>query len=50
MFLQKKKCISSGVVAISTCCGIRDGENHLTDQIKTLYWEVLQEVPLPEKK
>ena len=26
------------------------GKNHLIDQIKTLYGEVLQEVPLPEKK
>ena len=36
-YKKKKKCISSGVVAISICCGIWEGENHLTDQIKTLY-------------
>ena len=33
----QKKSISSGVVAISTSCGIWEGENHLIDQIKTLY-------------
>ena len=33
----KKKCISSGVIAISICCGIWEGGNHLIDRIKTLY-------------
>ena len=39
MFLEKKKKkrMSSGVVAISICCGIWEGENHVIDQIKTLY-------------
>ena len=34
---NKKKYITSGVVAMSLCCGIWEGENHLTDQTKTLY-------------
>ena len=42
MFLLKKKSISSGVVARSTCCGIWEGENHLINRIKTLYRAVLQ--------
>ena len=38
MFLhKKKKCISSGVVAISISCGIWEGKNHLIHQIKALY-------------
>ena len=39
---HKTKCISSALVARSTCCGIWEGENHLINQIKTLYIEVLE--------
>ena len=39
---KKKKCIKSGVVAISTCCVTWEGENNLINQTKTLYREVLQ--------
>ena len=49
LFLLKKKCISSGVVPISICCGIWEGENHLIDQIKTLYAKSTSR-KLPEQK
>ena len=39
---KEKKRINSGVVAISTSCGIWEEENHLLNQSKTLYGEVLQ--------